>query len=144
MKQKSPQVMTISINSILLWVFVLITFVIALYALFKKSATTTGYDIDTIANELINTKDFVQNYTTIYPSAIECKYSSEGDPFLKIDKDGDNPRLTFDETFIFSGQDAIMQLIFNDTSNDIVRIENKEGGHYWYYNYANAFATNSS
>jgi hypothetical protein len=144
MKQKSPQVMTISINSILLWVFVLITFVIALYALFKKSATTTGCDIDTIANELINTKDFVQNYTTIYPSAIECKYSSEGDPFVKIDKDGDNPRLTFDETFTFSGEHATMQLLFNDTSNDIVRIENKDDEHYWYYNYDNKVGTNSS
>lgn len=163
MKTKSPSIIKISINSILLWISILVTFVVAIIALFKKNyssgSSSSGEEksctcnYSDIAQYLIG-KGFVQNYTAIYPKSIGLKNSDEDtNSFFTIEGDenkvkfsgpGDGLTMSFqkevddqNQGVVIKGDHASMQFNSSDTKHDIARFNNDDSKCYWYYNYNN-------
>lgn len=168
MKQTSPSIVQISINSILVWLSILIIFVIAMIALFKKTSSgslSSGgdkclCDYDDVA-EAMKGKNFAKNYEPMYPQSIGLKKSeTDTDSFFKIDGDGN--KVTFSGpgdglTMSFQketdgqkqgveihGDHASMQFNSSDTAHDIAKFNNDDSGCYWYYNYKNESDKNCS
>lgn len=77
----------ISANTILIWVSIIITFVLAIIALLKQQPRCTdssssggdkcNCDYNQIADYLMNEKNFMQNYTEIKPSKISLQNSED-------------------------------------------------------------------
>ena len=169
MKQTSPSMIEISINSILVWLSILIIFVIAMIALFKKTSSgslSSGgdkcvCDYDEVADAM-EAKNFAKNYKTIYPQSIELKKSeSDSNSFFKIAGDGntvtfsgpgDGLTMSFQKEtdgqkqgVEIHGDHASMQFNSSDTAHDIARFNNDNNSKcYWYYNYKNESGENCS
>ena len=161
MKQTSPSIVEISINSILLWLSILIIFVIAMIALFKKTSSGSSSsggdqcvcDYNDVADAM-KKKNFAQNYQPMYPQSIGFRKSeTDTDSFFTIDGDGnkvtfsgpgDNLTMSFqkqtdDQTqgVEIHGDHASMQFNSSDTAHDIARFKNDKTKCYWFYNYKN-------
>ena len=157
-------IIKISINSILLWISILVTFVVAIIALFKKNSSSGSSssggeksctcNYDDIEKYLIG-QGFVQNYTTIYPKSIGLKNSDEDvNSFFTIQGDenkvtfsgpGDGLTMSFQKEddnqkqgVVIKGDQASMVFNSSDTAHDIINFCNLDDSKcYWYYNYNN-------
>ena len=136
---------TIYLNSILLWMGLIVVFSLVIYLLLKP-ANNGDTDFDNIATEMKN-RNFVQNYTTFYPSAIDFKNKSSDDTKSKMYLDGDSIvwdsslKLNFNcDHVTFVGSKAYASFSLGGGS-DIVAIKNQDPssskcGDYWVFNYA--------
>lgn len=138
MKKSQPDdKVIITLNSFLLWIGLIVVLIVSLFALFKKSSVTE-YNFDTIASEMIK-RNFIQNYTTIYPSKIDFK-SGSSDESDKYTITFDDDKMQFNcQSFRFTGDVADVTFNLNGGS-DIVRFDNKDPSSgkcadYWVFNY---------
>ena len=154
-KESTTPVFNISANTILIWISIIATFVVAIIALVKQTPSTTSSssggdkctcDYDDIASYLVTQKDFMQNYTEIKPSKITLQNSKEDeDNAFSIDHNNTDNSVTFNtqnKNIYFDGRMAKFQFNFSgtDTNPDIVRFY-VDDGHYWYYSYNNTSGT---
>ena len=111
-----------------------------------KPANNENTDFDNIATEMKN-RNFVQNFTTFYPSAIDFKNKPSDDTKSKMYLDGDSIvwdsslKLNFNcDKVTFVGSKAYATFALGGGS-DIVAIKNQDPssskcGDYWVFNYA--------
>ena len=151
MKKENTSVVHITANTILIWVSIIATFVVAIIALLKQTPSTTSSsssggdtcncNYDDIANYLLTQKNFMQNYTEIKPSKITLQNGKddEDNAFSIEHNDSDNSVtfITQDKNVYFDGRMARLQFSFggeSDANPDIVRFY-LDDDHYWYYSY---------
>lgn len=150
-KESTTSVFNISANTILIWISIIATFVVAIIALLKPQPRSTDSsssggdkctcDYDDIAAYLLTQKDFMQNYTEIKPSKITLQNSEEDkDNAFSIEHNDSDNSVTFnaqDKNVYFDGRMARLQFNFfgkTDANPDIVRFY-LDDDHYWYYSY---------
>lgn len=158
----SPRPMVVSLNSILIWIGIITVFIMSLVALMKKSSSSTadGLTYEDVKRKL-QADNFVQNYTTIYPSSIELKKKSSDNSPLKISFDGTSSNtikcsnnlnldmgtkdfsVTNSGTIHFDisgawkvkGNEADLNFYTSHKDADIFTVNNKKDNRYWYYNW---------
>lgn len=156
MKKENTSVVHITANTILIWVSIIATFVVAIIALLKQTPSTTSSsssggdtcncNYDDIAAYLLTQKDFMQNYTEIKPSKITLQNSKDDkDNAFSIEHNDSDNSVTFnaqDKNVYFDGKMARLQFNFSgkDANPDIVRFY-LDDDHYWYYSYNNSTGT---